>query len=138
MAVQVGSKGRAVKTTATGDQEATGMPKSIPPTKPVTPMPPSFQKDFTFGRQSYGSNAYGGASSDTPGNRTRASISVNGDDTDPVLRAIRLGGTAAKRGAAELTGDDVRDVKAVTSSEVRTVDAKPFPLAHGMRSRDGE
>jgi hypothetical protein len=132
MANQVGSKNRPVKTTATGNAKDTGTPVSIPPSRP-----PIFDKDFTFGRQSYGSNAYSGASSDNPGDRTRSDLSVNNDDTDPVLGALRQHGSAAMR--APEVGDDVEDVKGTPATQLRNITANPaVPTTFGMRNRSGE
>lgn len=46
--------------------------------------------------KNYGNNQFGGASSDTPGQRTRGPLTVNHDDTDPVLAAVKSHG-AKKR-----------------------------------------
>lgn len=50
--------------------------------------------DSQWGRTGYGANAFGGASSDTPGKRTRAALTANNDDTDPVLNAVKDRGLA--------------------------------------------
>lgn len=117
MAIQAdGSKNKPVKTTATGNAKDTGTPVSIPPTQ----RPPEYDKDFTWGRSGYGSNAYGGASSDLPGKRTRAEMSVNNDDTDPVLRQLRLTGSASMRADV---GDNVESVKGTPATQIRDVSA---------------
>ena len=119
MAIQNGDAPgkRNVKTTATGNAADTGTPVSIPPTK----QPPDYAKDFTWGRTGYGANAFGGASSDTPGKRTRGNMSVNNDDTDPVLSALRLHGSAAMRSPE--VGDDVEDVRGTPATQIRDVSA---------------
>lgn len=119
MAIQSGNPPgkKNVTTTATGNAADTGTPVSIAPTK----RPPDYEKDFSWGRQGYGSNAYGGASSDTPGKRTRADMTVNNDDSDPVLSALRLHGSAAMR--VPLPGDDVESVKGTPATQIRDVSA---------------
>jgi hypothetical protein len=86
-----------------------------------TQRPPGSEKDFTFGRQSYGANAYGGPSSLAPGHKERASLTVNNDDSDAVLDAIKQHGTAAMR--APLPGDDVESVRGTPATQVRDVSA---------------
>jgi hypothetical protein len=41
------------------------------------------------GAVKYGANQFGSVSSDVPGQRTRAALTVNNDDSDPVLAGIR-------------------------------------------------
>lgn len=117
-----------VQTTATGNAADTGTPVSIPPTK----RPPDFDKDFTWGRQGYGGNAYGGASSDMPGKRTRADMSVNNDDSDPVLNTIRQHGTAAM--VPDPTGDNVESVRGTPATQLRKIGNKNVADAFGMAS----
>lgn len=131
MAIQSGAGNppgkKKVTTTATGNAADTGTPVSIPPTK----RPPEYDKDFTWGRQGYGANAYGGASSDTPGKRTRADMSVNNDDSDPVLAALRLHGSAAMRSPE--VGDDVEDVRGTPATQIRDVSsANKTPIHPAM------
>lgn len=134
MAIKVdGSGNKPVKTTATGNAKDTGTPVNVAPTQ----RPPEFAKDYTFGRQGYGSNAYGGASSDTPGKRTRADMTVNNDDSDPVLGALRQYGSAAMRSPE--VGDDVEDVRGTPATQLRPMTNKPgVPVTFGMRNRNGE
>jgi hypothetical protein len=80
------------------------------------------KRSKSWGRGSYGANAYGGASSDTPKQRTRAALSVNRDDSDPVLNAIKHGGAKTQDG----------------NGQTRTVNATPYPTARGMRDRSGD
>lgn len=89
---------------------------------PLVETPSAEQKRTTsWGRTSYGANAFGGASSDTPGKRTRAKLTVNHDDTDPVLAAIRKDG-------AKIPNDQTRPF----------TNEQKVPTAHGMRNRSGE
>ena len=81
------------------------------------------KRSKSWGRGSYGANAYGGASSDQPGNRTRAALTVNHDDSDPVLNAIKSGGAK--------TQDNNSQMRPYTTDQ-------HVPTAHGMRSRSGE
>lgn len=131
MAIQSGAGNppgkKNVKTTATGNAADTGTPVSIPPKS----RPPEYDKDFTWGRSGYGANAYGGASSDTPGKRTRADMSVNNDDGDPVLNTIRQHGTAAM--TADPTGDRV-DVGGMPAPQVEEIGKGNVPDAFGMES----
>ena len=80
------------------------------------------KRSKSWGRGSYGSNAAANASSDVPGQRTRAALTVNHDDTDSTLNAIRKGGAKTQDG----------------NGQTRTVDATPYPTAHGMRNRRGD
>jgi len=45
---------------------------------------------------SFGQNGFAGSSSDVPGQRTRAALSVNSDDSDPVLARIKREGAKRK------------------------------------------
>jgi len=45
---------------------------------------------------SFGQNGFGGASSDTPGQRTRSPLTVNADDSDPVLARVKTEGMKRK------------------------------------------
>lgn len=97
-----------------------------------TQHPPGTEKDFTFGRQSYGANAYGGPSSLTPGKKERASLTVNNDDSDPVLDAIKQHGVGAA-GIDPLTGDSVTMAEGVAGSQVRKIAAKNVPAHPHMK-----
>ena len=121
---------KQVQTNAAGNTKAStaGPVKTPAPTQ----RPPDFDKDFTFGRQSYGSNAYGGASSDTPGKRTRADMTVNNDDADPVLATLRQHGSAAM--TSDPAGDSV-NVGGMPASQLRTIGSKNVPV-HPMMARD--
>ena len=120
---------RGVKVGATGNAPGAGPVKTPAPTA----HPPGSEKDFTFGRQSYGANAYGGPSSLTPGKKERASLTVNNDDSDAVLDAIKQHGTAAMR--APLPGDDVEDVRGTPATQIRDVSAaNKTPIAFGMKN----
>jgi hypothetical protein len=128
MAFQNGQKNKPVKTTATGNGKDTGTPVSVAPTK----RPPDFDKDFTYGRQSYGANAYGGASSLPPGGKERASLTVNNDDDDEVLNAIKQKGSAAM--SVSPTGDAVTATEGVTGSQLRDIADKNVPDHPAMAS----
>jgi hypothetical protein len=80
-------------------------------------------RSTSFGRTSYGANAFDGRVVNDPGQRTRAGLSVNNDDADPVLAAIRRGGAKAADG-----NDQTRPF---------TADQK-VPTAFGHRSRRGD
>jgi hypothetical protein len=81
------------------------------------------KRSKSWGRGALGANAYGGASSDMPGQRSRAALTVNHDDSDPVLNAIKSGGAKTQDG----------------NFQTRPYSAdQHVPTAHGMRSRSGE
>lgn len=80
------------------------------------------KRSKSWGRGSFGANAYDGGSSDVPGQRTRAALTVNNDDGDAVLNAIKSGGAKSQDG----------------NGQTRDVDPTPYPTAHGMRNRSGE
>jgi hypothetical protein len=61
------------------------------------------RKDYEWGRSGYGANAFGGASSDTPGKRTRAALTVNNDDGDEALNTIKNRGLARDPGVGDGT-----------------------------------
>jgi hypothetical protein len=89
---------------------------------PLIETPSAEQKRATsWGRGSYGANAFGGASSDTPGKRTRAALTVNHDDDDPVLNTIKQTGSKVANGQ---TREYTKEQK--------------VPTTHGMRNRSGE
>lgn len=119
---------KQVQTNAKGNAPNTGMPGKQPA---PTQRPPDFAKDYTFGRSGYGANAYGGASSDNPGKRTRADMTVNNDDTDPVLNTVRQHGSAAM--TSDPAGDSV-NVGGMPASQLRSIAAKAPPDAYGMQS----
>jgi hypothetical protein len=52
----------------------------------------------------YGTASYSGASSDTPGQRTRAPLTVNHDDSDAVLANIRANGAKHRDDPSVFTG----------------------------------
>jgi hypothetical protein len=119
---------KQVKEAASGNAPGAG-----PVTTPApTQRPPGSEKDFTFGRQSYGANAYGGPSSLTPGHKERASITVNNDDSDATLSAIKQHGSAAMR--VPLPGDDVEDVRGTPATQIRDVSAaNKTPVTFGHK-----
>jgi len=45
---------------------------------------------------SFGQNGFGGASSDTPGQRTRSPLTVNNDNSDAVLARVKAEGMKRK------------------------------------------
>lgn len=113
---------KQVKTNAPGNAPGAGPVKTPAPTQ----RPPGSEKDFTFGRQSYGANAYGGPSSLTPGHKERASLTVNNDGDDPVMEAIKQHGVGAG-GIDPMTGDTVTMAEGVAGTQVRKIAAKNVP-----------
>ena len=105
----------------------TGMPKTIPPTRPArlgpdvisTPRQPR-------GGSQYGQNQFGGRSSTSPGEMVRSPLATSIKDasergSDAVLDSI------IEKGTADAAAD-----------QLRKVDPTPYPTAHGMRNRSGE
>jgi hypothetical protein len=76
--------------------------KQGPASSELQPTPAPTQRSTSWGRENYGSNGYAGKVSDNPGQRTRAGLTVNHDDSDPVLAEVRAKGTA--RVDSEITG----------------------------------
>jgi hypothetical protein len=96
-------------------------------------FPDAASEQLKPSKANYGANGYGGASSDTPSERTRAALTVNNDDTDPVLAAVRGYGTAAMR--APEVGDDIEDVKGTPATQIRAIGDGNVATKEGMRSR---
>jgi len=110
MAVQVGNK--------QGPASSSLQPTPAP-TKAV--KSPEQTRSTSWGRESYGANGYNGRSDNDPGQRTRSDLTVNNDDTDPVLAAIR------------------RDGHKIPNDQTRPMDTKQHvPTAWGNRNRNSE
>lgn len=94
---------------------------------------PTFASDqLRPDRSGYGQNAYGGASSDTPKERTRAGLTVNRDGDDPVLETIKAHGSAAMRGGPP--GDSVETVRGTPATQIRDIGNGNVPDHPAMAS----
>ena len=94
---------------------------------------PTFASDaLKPSKEGFGQNGFAGASSDLPGERTRAGLTVNNDDTDPVLDAVKKFGTAAMR--APEVGDSVEDICGTPATQIRDIAAKNVPDHPAMAS----
>lgn len=93
-------------------ESARGNSKSGP-TPGKQPAPSSPVTD-----NAYGCNAFSGASSDNPGARTRASLTVNNDDSDAVLETIRQNGTK---------------LDTTVTGQLRAIADKGLPPSYGMK-----
>ena len=107
MAIQVGKK----QGPASSSLQPT--PAPIKPAKT-----PEQERSTSWGRENYGANAFDGRAVNDPGQRTRAALTVNNDDTDEVLAAIR------------------KDGHKIPNDQTRPFDtAQKVPTAFGNRSR---
>lgn len=102
--------------------------------------------DSTWGRTGYGDNAFGGASSDNPGHRTRSAMTVNNDDGDEVLNTLKQRGlrNGAGENVADATGRTFAqhastgfDGGAANDPELRKVAAGNVPTHPSMAPNTG-
>ena len=105
--------GRPVKVPARGDAASTGAPG---PTPPPTAGQLALQKDTSYGRQSYGANAYGGRVVADPGKTVTSPLAdqlrskaAEGDGGD-LLGDIIQHGSARNVSAGETMAPQTRDV----------------------------
>jgi hypothetical protein len=110
-----------------GDKSIVQAGKTNKTPAPVTKESASDARSSSFGRESYGANAWNGRVSDDPGKRTRAALTVNNDDSDPVLAAVRQKGTANNDSLASLG-----------NKQERTVSDTPYKTAFGHRNRNDD
>ena len=127
MAIQVG-KGRPVTKPAAGDARNTGAPGPTP--APVREYDPR-EKDRTMGRESYGSNAWSGASSLTPNQKASSPLAdalkaknAEGDGGDLLQHII-------EKGVARNNDD-------LISSQLRTVSKDQYPTTFGLAKRGSD
>lgn len=80
-------------------------------------FPTKASDQFKPSKAGYGQGGFGGASSDVPGERTRAVLSVNNDDSDAALAQVRAQGG---------------EPPALTHEQLRTV-AGSRPTTFGMK-----
>lgn len=115
---------RAVEQGFSGGKNPTAGPNKTPAPLRAPPATPDLARSQSMGRESYGANAYGGASSIEPGTTvTQTGIDIRPPDGDAALDLVKKHGTV-------LGGKDPAE-----SWQDRDESQQGYPAAHGMRNR---
>jgi hypothetical protein len=97
-------------------------PVTAPTSGPINKTPAPVAKEKTFGRESYGSNAFDGPPSIAPGKTVTSPLADDLKQHAGSLGDVIANGTA----------------KPAPDWQTRDVSSAPLPAAHGMRSRNRE
>ena len=92
----------------------------------VTPAPDA--RDKSFGRENYGSNAFSGASSLTPGQTVESPLATDLRSGDDCLDRVQAAGTARHDPKSNEPGSQTRDI-----SDSRDGNLQQVPAAFGMK-----